>query len=542
MGSDLGSRELNTSANKSDFEVNVARADQGSTLSDDWSLLEVPPGTDLERKTGLKYKIAKVLWDSADKSPKERKFLLKLDLFFLSSIMLGYFIKTLNQYNINTAYINGMKQHLNLKGNDLNIIQSMWTVGYIIGQVPSNLILHRVSARYYLGGLELVWCALTLLTVLVNSYSGMCAIRFFVGLTESGFFPGVEYLIGSWYTSDELTKRSTLFAQSGIAASMVTGYIQAAIIKGLSHNKLTPYKWLFVIDGIISFPVALYTMVANPNTPETTTSWYFTEEDKIIARLRRKRIGAKPKKDYTWSGIRKVFSTWHVYVFPLIFLAYNNTGNVSGQPTFQSWLESKGYTPVQYNVYPTAVNGAGIGFSLIIAWVSDWYGGLNYPFLVLFFVFEIIGCALLAVWNIPNGLHWFCYFLTGVPMAWGQPMVFSWINRILRGDNEKRNLVVVLTNNLAYVTNAWVPILTWKASDMPRYYIGWTYTSVLSSFGLIVLFIAIYLVHRDEQQTSRDTENQILHNSTHLGDDGIRKYDATAYGDRPENNGINRAL
>ncbi|RDW23896.1 major facilitator superfamily domain-containing protein [Yarrowia lipolytica] len=439
-----------------------------------------------------------LLWDSANKSPGEKHLLIKLDWFLLSSVMLGYFIKTLNQNNINTAYMNGMKEDYGMSGSQLNYLQTVWIVGYIVGQVPSNQILQRTSARYYLGCLELVWMALTFLTLTCTNIKSLYALRFFVGLTESGFFPGVEYLLGSWYNKDELTKRSTLFAVSGIAASMVTGYLQAAVIHGLEHTAITPWKWLFVFDGIISFPVALYTMFVNPNTPETTTSWYFTKEDIAIAKERRAQIGDTGNKEEPFLQVlKRSLKTWHIYFFSLIFLCYNNTCIASTQPSMISWLKSQGYTPTQYNVYPTAVGGVGIGVTLIMAVVSDAFGGLNYPFVAAYFVVQIIGSAMLSYWNISDGAKWFAYFAIGVPTAWGQPMIFSWLNRSLYRDYKKRNLVVSITSDMAYVTLSWVPILTWNAQDMPRYFIGFTYNACLSSLGLVLTVIATYLWKRD---------------------------------------------
>lgn len=446
-----------------------------------------------------KRKVGKVLWDSLDKPKDERIFLFKLDAFFLSSVGLGYFIKTLNLNNVKYAYINGMQEDLGLKGTDFNIIQTCWSVGYIIGQIPSQLILHHVPARYYLGSLELIWTALTFLTVTVNSYNSMCALRFFVGLTEAGFFPGVEYLMGSWYEHEEITTRSTFFAQSGVAASLISGVLQAGIMTGLKGVGSFPtYRWVFILDAVISFPVAIYTFFANPNTPDRIHSWYFNERDREIARERRERIGAKPGKAITWAAVKRLSKSWVPYIFPFLFLAYNNSCNVNNQPAFQDWLKSLGYDEGQYNIYPTAVDGIGIGISIVFAWICYWFGGVNWPFVALFFICEIIGCAILATWDVNMGAHWFAYFLTGVPTAWGQPMIFSWVNQLLYKDNEVRNLAVVLTNNLAYVTNAFVPIFTWSAADMPRYFIGFTYTACLSAFGLVLTAIATYLTYRRE--------------------------------------------
>lgn len=496
VGSSSDPEEYSLSGLSDSSAAKPAKGDKSGHVEEVTEVGEVSEVSQVPPKS--KFTWAKLLWDSADKSPAEKRLLLKLDCFLLSSVMLGYFIKTLNQMNINTAYINGMKEEFQLNGSQLNYLQTLWTVGYIVGQIPSNQILQRTSARYYLGCLELVWMALTFLTLTCNNIHSLYALRFFVGLTESGFFPGVEYLLGSWYNRDELTKRSSLFALSGVAAGMVTGYLQAAILSGLEHTSIASWKWLFVFDGIISFPVALYTMLVNPNTPETTTSWYLTKEEVEIAKERRRRVGdLEHKKEPIREVIKRTFSTWHIYVFPLVFLCYNNTCSANSQPTMISWLKSEGYTPTEYNVYPTAVAGAGIGVTLILAVVSDAFNGLNYPFVAAYFAIQILGSAMLSYWNISTGAKWFAYFAVGVPTAWGQPMIFSWLNRSLYHDYQKRNLVVSITNTLAYVTGAWVPILVWNAKDMPRYQIGFTYNACLAAVGLVLTGVATFLWKRD---------------------------------------------
>lgn len=76
------------------------------------------------------------IWDSLDKSLEERKFLFKLDAAVLTFASLGYFIKNLDQININNAFVSGMKEDLNLYKNELNYMQTCWTVGYVLGELP----------------------------------------------------------------------------------------------------------------------------------------------------------------------------------------------------------------------------------------------------------------------------------------------------------------------------------------------------------------------------------------------------------------------
>lgn len=76
------------------------------------------------------------LWDTLDKSPEERRFLFKLDAVILTLASLGYFIKYLDQVNITNAFVSGMKEDLKLFGSELNYMQTCWTVGYVIGEIP----------------------------------------------------------------------------------------------------------------------------------------------------------------------------------------------------------------------------------------------------------------------------------------------------------------------------------------------------------------------------------------------------------------------
>lgn len=79
------------------------------------------------------------IWDTLDKSPEERRFLFKLDAIILTFASLGYFSKNLNQININNAFASGMKEDLGMYGNQLNYMQTCWTVGYVLGEIPRQV-------------------------------------------------------------------------------------------------------------------------------------------------------------------------------------------------------------------------------------------------------------------------------------------------------------------------------------------------------------------------------------------------------------------
>jgi ACS family pantothenate transporter-like MFS transporter len=135
---------------------------------------------------------------------------------------LGYFIKNLDQTNINSAvsvlvallprkpfedngqadsqFLSGMKEDLEMNGNQLVTAVTVWTVGYVVGQIPSNLLLTRIDPRWVIPSvsglcliftdsadtvkLELGWGIATLGSYGVKSYKALYALRFLVGLFE----------------------------------------------------------------------------------------------------------------------------------------------------------------------------------------------------------------------------------------------------------------------------------------------------------------------------------------------------------------------
>lgn len=462
---------------------------------------------EISKRQTLRFKIKQFFWDGTDKHPLEQKYLVKLDFFLLSSSMLGYFIKHLNQSNVATAYVNGMSEYYNMNENEYNYLVTFWTVGYIIGQYPSSLILHHVSARYYLGGLEILWGLLTFLMIFCEDIKSMYLIRFLLGFVESGFFPGKEYLVGSNYSAAEMTTRSTYFSSAGNAAGLISGPLQLILLRQFKNSSIPPFKWLFVFDAIISFPIAIYTMMVDPNTPSTTDAFYFTSNDRLVGLERRRRLRAQlnTREKYTWKKIKTFFSTWHIYVFPLLFLAYNNSCSAIGQPTFTTWMKiDLNLSDYDYNIYPSALTASGIVISLILAYHHSYIGGKsNHWYVASFFIFLIIGCTILAYWDIPLDLHWACYWIIGVPTMYGQPFIFSWVNRLLAEDDMKRNFLIVSTNVLAYVTNAWVPIFVWNTKYQPEYFIGFTYTAVLSGFGLLLTVLAWRYTVSDEKRKAK---------------------------------------
>lgn len=146
------------------------------------------------------------LWDyEPGRSKEETAFLRRLDTSVLIILSLGYFIKksvinasyrmtrltfsSLDQTNIANAFVSGMKEDLAMNANQINYVDVAWTTGYVVGQIPSQIILTKVRPSIWIPSCEMVWTILTFCLAAATTSTHVIVIRFFVGLFESIFYP-----------------------------------------------------------------------------------------------------------------------------------------------------------------------------------------------------------------------------------------------------------------------------------------------------------------------------------------------------------------
>ncbi|KAK2804086.1 hypothetical protein FQN51_002617 [Onygenales sp. PD_10] len=458
-------------------------------------------------KKEVKQKWTSYIWDTFDKSPEERKFLFKIDAAILTFASLGYFIKYLDQININNAFVSGMKEDLGLYKNQLNYMQTAWTVGYVIGEIPSNIALTRVRPKYWIPTMEVIWSVLTFALSRCNSPTQFYILRFFIGLAESTFYPGMQYIIGSWYRKDELAKRSCIFHTSSAIGSMFSGYLMAGVYHLDGRGGFAGWQWLFIVDGIISLPIALAGYFILPDIPEISSPWYLTKKEVALAQKRMELEGRKKRAPYTKEKIKKIFTSWHIYLLSLLYVTFNNAGTGS-QPVFQQFLkESKDpkYTVKQINTYPTATSGVQVITTLIYAWTSDSvFKGARWPPILFGSVINIMCSASLSIWDIPVGWKWACFILAGCSGGLSG-LCMAWAHEVCSSNNEERAIVIGSMNEMAYVFQTWLPLIVWQQVDAPRYHKGYI-TSMVMSSALIVTALTIRK-HDETQSSSQDSES-----------------------------------
>jgi sugar phosphate permease len=96
----------------------------------------------------------------------------------------------LDRNNIATARLGTLEKDLGLKGTQYNTIISIFFVGYILTQVPTNMILDKMRPSLFLPAIMCLWATVSTCTGAVQNYSGMVVLRFVLGFVEAPFFRG----------------------------------------------------------------------------------------------------------------------------------------------------------------------------------------------------------------------------------------------------------------------------------------------------------------------------------------------------------------
>ncbi|OJD36792.1 vitamin h transporter [Diplodia corticola] len=341
-------------------------------------------------------------WYPSHYPAKERKLLFKLDLSILIFSCLCFFTKYLDQSNLSNAYTSGMKEDLELYGNELNYFNVSYFTAYVIAQIPLLLLISRPKlARYMLPTLEIAWGILTFAQSRVTSATQLYALRFFVGLFEAPVFAGTHFILGSWYRKQELFKRAGTWFICNSLGTMVSGYLQAAAYTNLSGVAgLSGWRWLFIIDGIFTIPVALAGFFIFPGIPESPKPIFLTHDDISLAKERMADEKVRPPGKLNLDVFKRSLRRWHIYVFVFCYICMI----ISSYPSsyMNLWLKAERYSVPQINKLPTALNAITI--------VSSWLGttlAAIYPSWAIYSVAMaacVFSSACMTVWKIPVAL------------------------------------------------------------------------------------------------------------------------------------------
>ena len=197
-------------------------------------------------------------------------------------IMVCYLFAFFDRINISFAKF-ALQSSLSLSDTAYGLGAGLFSVGYVLFEVPSNMMLYKVGARRWIARIMVSWGVATALMALVQNEWQFYALRFIIGAMEAGFAPGVLYFLTLWFPSAYRGRiTSMLFlasAFSGLvgapAAGLVLGHLDGAL-------GMAGWHWLFLVGGLPCIALGAIVFLSLKDRVEDAT-WLAPQERSLLA-------------------------------------------------------------------------------------------------------------------------------------------------------------------------------------------------------------------------------------------------------------------
>ncbi|KAL9949168.1 hypothetical protein D7B24_008728 [Verticillium nonalfalfae] len=399
-------------------------------------------------------------------SPEEIALVRKLDWHIMPTLWSMYFLNYLDRNAIAQARLDGLEDDLGLVGSQYNTCISILFVGYLLMQIPSNMLMSSKYVRpsIYMGICMMTWAVVSACTALVHNYAGLVAVRFFLGITEAPFYPGALYMLSIFYTRKEIATRLAILYSGNIFATSFSGLIAAAVYNTVSGNHgLAGWKWLFIIEGCVTFGVAIIGMFTLADSP-LTTRWLTPEQRQLAHdRMLRDTVGLEESKGAKAGFMQAVRDP---RLWALCFIQNMHLSACSFNNFFPTVVGSLGFDRTMTLVLtcpPYLVSGIfGYLWGMSSGRFNErtWHITIGMSIAIVGFV---ISCATMNV-----AARYVSCFLFAAGAYSINSMVLGWVSATLGQTQEKKAVSLSIVNvvaNASYIYTAYL----YPKSDGPRY-------------------------------------------------------------------------
>lgn len=469
---------------------------------------------------------------------EERKTVRKNDWNVTLLTFIMFTALDFDRYNVSQALSDNMLENLKMSTDDYNTANTINLVCFLISELPSQLISKKIGGDIWIPVQICLWSIVSICQSAVTSKGGFYCTRALLGLLQGGFICDICLWMSYFFTSKELPLRLSLFYTANPLAAVWSSLLSFALLKIKTGGIMSQsWRWLFIIEGLITLTVGIVAFFRMPPSPAQTKSWYckdgwYTErEEKIVVnRVLRddpskgdmhNREPVRPKE------LLKVLLDYDLLPIYIIRLLTDiGTQPVSTYMTLT--LRKLGFNTYQTNALAIPYNVIQAITMTLLGYFSERINERSLLSLITP-VWVLVGLFPLRFWSGSQVNVWGTYalltVLLGHPPLWA--ISISWCSA---NSNSVRTRAVsaALVNIFSQVANI-TSANIYRDSDKPLYYAGNTALIGIAFGGLASCgFAKLYYVMRNKQKDKKwqcmtDEEKIIYVTETH--DEGNKRLD-----------------
>ncbi len=204
-------------------------------------------------------------------------------------LMLCYFVAYLDRVNVGFAALT-MNQDLGFSAEMFGFGVGIFFLGYVLFEVPSNLLLERFGARIWIARIMITWGLFSAGMAFIAGPTSFYVMRFLLGAAEAGFFPGIILYLTYWFTAEERARWVGLFMTAIPLSSFIGAPVSGWILDYLNGAMgVAGWRWLFLLEGVPSIAVGLACLAYLDDGPAAAAWLEPADRDALVRRLEAER-------------------------------------------------------------------------------------------------------------------------------------------------------------------------------------------------------------------------------------------------------------
>lgn len=322
----------------------------------------------------------------------------------------------------------------------------------------------RIRPSLYLSVCMMAWAVVSACTALAKNYTDLVVVRFFLGITEAPFYPGAIYMLSIFYTRKEIATRLSILYSGNIFATSFSGLIAAAVFNTIDGaHGLDGWQWLFIIEGLVTFGVAIIAIFMLADNP-LTTRWLTSEQRQLAHnRMVQDTVGLEESKGAR-AGFMQAVRDPRLWL--LCFIQNMHLSACSFNNFFPTVVGALGFNSTITLVLtcpPYLISGV---FGYFAGLSSGKYNERTWHITVCMgaaIVGFVISCATLN-----RAARYVSCFLFASGAYAVNSMILGWVSATLGSTPEKKAVSLSIVNviaNASYIYTAYL----YPSSDDPRY-------------------------------------------------------------------------
>jgi MFS transporter, ACS family, tartrate transporter len=230
-------------------------------------------------------------------------------------------VNFIDRTNIGLAALT-MNKDLGIDPATFGFAAGIFFLGYILFEVPSNIILHRVGANIWLARIMFTWGLVSMGMAFVNGATGLYVMRFLLGVAEAGFIPGMTLYILLWIPLRQRARITAYWILATPFAGIVGGPLGGLLLQLDGVLGFKGWQWLFLAEGLPAVILAVVTYFYLTPTP-AKAQWLREDERQWLQHTlaaEDEQIHAEAKQKFT---VGAALLNWRVLVLGLLYIGMN---------------------------------------------------------------------------------------------------------------------------------------------------------------------------------------------------------------------------